>query len=223
VIPVYDLHTHTTLSDGEMLPIELIRRASVLGYRTVALTDHVDSGNISAVISAQVPLKELAEAYGVALLAGVEITHVPPGHIARLAKQAKGKGADIVVVHGETVVEPVAPGTNLAACNCPDVDLLAHPGMITPEAAREAARKGIALEITSRAGHNRTNGHVALAARSAGCTLVVDSDAHGPGDLMDTRARELVARGAGLAPPEVEAALCLNIEKWLSGRRLFND
>ncbi|MDD3621931.1 MAG: PHP domain-containing protein, partial [Methanofollis sp.] len=28
---LYDLHTHTTLSDGELLPIELVRRLSVLG------------------------------------------------------------------------------------------------------------------------------------------------------------------------------------------------
>jgi histidinol phosphatase-like PHP family hydrolase len=215
---MYDLHTHSTLSDGDMLPIELVRRASVLGYRTLAITDHVDSGNLSPVIAAQLPLKELAAAYGVTLLAGVEITHVPPAHIPLLARRAKEEGADIVVVHGETVVEPVAPGTNLAACTCPEVDLLSHPGLLSPEVAREAARRGIALEITSRAGHNRTNGHVALEARSAGCIIVVDSDAHGPGDLMDRGAREAVARGAGLSAPEASAALGLNIEKWLFHR-----
>jgi histidinol phosphatase-like PHP family hydrolase len=220
---MYDLHTHSTLSDGDMLPIELVRRAGVLGYLTLAITDHVDSGNLSQVLAAQAPLKELAAAYGVNLLAGVEITHVPPSHIPLLARKAKDEGADIVVVHGETVVEPVAPGTNLAACTCPDVDLLAHPGLITPGVAREAAGRSIALEITSRAGHNRTNGHVALEARAAQCILVVDSDAHGPGDLLDEGAREAVARGAGLTIPETEAALGLNIEKWLSHRRVFND
>jgi histidinol phosphatase-like PHP family hydrolase len=215
---MYDLHTHSTLSDGEMLPIELVRRASVLGYRTIAITDHVDPGNLSQVIRAQLPLKEPAGAYGVTLLFGVEITHVPPTHIPFLARKAKDEGADIVVVHGETVVEPVAPGTNMAACTCPDVDLLAHPGLLTPDAAREAARRSIALEITSRAGHNRTNGHVVLEARSAGCIIVISSDAHGPGDLMDAAAREAVARGAGLSAPEASAALDLNIEKWLFHR-----
>ena len=42
---MYDLHTHSILSDGEMLPIELIRRMAVLGYTTVAITDHVDPSN----------------------------------------------------------------------------------------------------------------------------------------------------------------------------------
>jgi histidinol phosphatase-like PHP family hydrolase len=218
VIPVYDLHTHSTLSDGDLLPMELVRRAAVLGYRTLAITDHVDAGNLSPVIAAQAPLKEPAREYGVTLLAGVELTHVPPAFIPGLARRARDEGAEIVVVHGETIVEPVAPGTNMAACTCPDVDLLAHPGLITPEAAREAARRRIALEITSRGGHNRTNGHVVLEGRAAGCILVVDSDAHGPGDLLDAGAREGVARGAGLSPPEAEAALHLNIEKWLFHR-----
>lgn len=218
MIPVYDLHTHSTLSDGEMLPIELVRRAAVLGYRTLAIADHVDSGNLSQVIAAQLPLKELAAAYGVALLAGVEITHVPPSHIPSLARKAKAEGADIVVVHGETVVEPVAPGTNHAACTCSEVDVLAHPGMLTPDVAREAAKRGIAIEITSRAGHNRTNGHVALTGRAAGATIVIDSDAHGPQDLMDAGAREFVARGAGLSTREATSALGLNIAEWLLHR-----
>jgi histidinol phosphatase-like PHP family hydrolase len=218
VIPVYDLHTHTILSDGELLPIELVRRASVLGYRTLAITDHVDPGNLSQVIAAQIPLKEAAGEYGVTLLTGVELTHVPPPFIMGLARRAKAEGADIVVVHGETIVEPVAPGTNMAACTCDDVDLLAHPGLITPETARAAARRRIALEITSRGGHNRANGHVVLEGRSAGCILVVDSDAHGPGDLLDADARQGVARGAGLSPTEAGAALDLNIEKWLFHR-----
>ncbi len=41
-----DLHTHTTLSDGELLPAELVRRAEMSGYQAIALTDHVDSGTI---------------------------------------------------------------------------------------------------------------------------------------------------------------------------------
>jgi len=42
---LYDLHTHSIISDGEMLPIELIRRMAVLGYTTVAITDHADHSN----------------------------------------------------------------------------------------------------------------------------------------------------------------------------------
>ena len=86
---LYDLHTHSILSDGEMLPIELIRRMAVLGYTTVAITDHVDASNTTAVIETLGRVRESALLFGVKLLCGVEITHVPPEQIASLARQAK--------------------------------------------------------------------------------------------------------------------------------------
>lgn len=212
---MYDLHTHSIISDGEMLPTELIRRMAVAGYTTVAVTDHVDLSNANTVIDTLALVQESAELYGVRLLCGVEITHVPPAQIAGVAKKVKSSGADIVVVHGETPVEPVAGGTNHAACSCKYVNVLAHPGLVTLEDARLAEGNGIALEITSRGGHNRTNGHVARIAREAGCRLVVDSDAHGPGDILDKRAKFLVAKGAGLTDAECREVLSLNIDQFL--------
>jgi histidinol phosphatase-like PHP family hydrolase len=215
----YDLHMHTLLSDGEMLPIELVRRAAVLGYTVVGISDHADSSNLTEIINAVKRVEESASEYGVQLLSGVELTHVPPAHIPVLARRAKREGADIVVVHGETVMEPVAPGTNRAACRCPDVDILAHPGLITEDDAGAAAEHQVALEITSRAGHNRTNGHVVQRGKGAGCVLVLNSDAHGPGDLLDEQARRLVALGAGMSDEEAANALSLNIHRWLSKKR----
>ena len=212
---LYDLHTHSILSDGEMLPIELIRRMAVEGYTTVAITDHVDASNTITVLSTLSKVRESARLFGVNLLCGVEITHVPPAQIADLARMAKAAGADIVVVHGETTVEPVAPGTNLAACGCENVNILAHPGLITMEEARLAKENGVALEITSRGGHNRTNGHVACIAREAGCRMVIDSDAHAPHDILDERAKFQVAKGAGLSDSECREVLSLNVEEFL--------
>jgi len=212
----YDLHTHTIMSDGEMLPVELIRRMSVLGYQTVAITDHVDATNTVTVVENIQLLRDSASHFGVRLLCGVEITHVPPIEIPILAKMAKDAGADIVLVHGETLVEPVAPGTNHAACTCRDVDLLAHPGLIDPADAKAAAENSVALELTSRGGHNRANGYVANIARENGCILVIDSDAHSPYDLLDERARNSIGRGAGLGIEECRKVLSLNIKQWLS-------
>ncbi|MFA6362365.1 histidinol phosphate phosphatase domain-containing protein [Methanoregula sp.] len=212
---LYDLHTHTILSDGEMLPIELVRRMAVIGYTTVAITDHVDTSNAVSVVKTLLDVQESARLFGVRLLCGVEITHVPPSQIAIVARQARQAGAEIVVVHGETPVEPVAPGTNHAACICPDVNVLAHPGLITIEDARLAHENGIALEITSRGGHNRTNGHVALVAREAACQIVVDSDAHAPHDLLDKESKLIVAQGAGLTAAETAGIMSLNIDRFL--------
>jgi histidinol phosphatase-like PHP family hydrolase len=212
---LYDLHTHSILSDGEMLPIELIRRMAVLGYTTVAITYHVDTSNTTSVIKSLDQVRESAKIYGVKLLCGVEITHVPPSQIADLAKSAKTAGADIVIVHGETPVEPVAAGTNHAACTCKYVNVLAHPGLITRDDAILAAKNGMALEITSRGGHNRTNGHVAMVARETACRIVVNSDAHAPHDLLDKRAKFIVAKGAGLTDAECKQVISLNIDQFV--------
>ena len=212
---LYDFHTHTILSDGEMLPSELVRRMAVMGYTTVAITDHVDTSNAATVVATLLDVRESARLFGVRLLCGVEITHVPPSQIASVARQARKAGAEIVLVHGETTVEPVAPGTNHAACSCPDVDVLAHPGLITREDSRLAQENGIALEITSRGGHNRTNGHVVRIAREVSCQLVVDSDAHAPHDLLDKTSKENVAIGAGLTPSEFAEIISLNINRFL--------
>jgi histidinol phosphatase-like PHP family hydrolase len=94
--------------------------------------------------------------------------------------------------------------------------VLAHPGIITSKDARNAAKNHIALEITSRSGHNRANGYVVQVAREAGCQIVLDSDAHAPHDLLDERARFLVAKGSGLSDTECRDVLSLNIERFLS-------
>ena len=45
-----DLHTHTLFSDGELVPAELTRRAAVIGYRAMAITDHCDLSNMDWII-----------------------------------------------------------------------------------------------------------------------------------------------------------------------------
>jgi histidinol phosphatase-like PHP family hydrolase len=208
---VYDFHTHTLLSDGELLPIELIRRAAVLGHQAVALTDHASASNLEPLISALARDCALAQQHmQIRALPGIELTHVPPPAIAELAARAKALGAAIVIVHGETPVEPVAPGTNLAALNSPEVDLLSHPGLLTPEEAALAAERGIFLELSARKGHCLANGHVAALAREAGALLLVGSDAHSPGDLLDAELARRVALGAGLSEEEARRTLLDN-------------
>ena len=212
---LYDLHTHTILSDGEMLPSELVRRMAVLGYTTVAITDHVDTSNAVSVVKTLLDVQESARLFGVRLLCGVEITHVPPSQIALVARAGpRGRGGDRPRPRGNDG-RAGCTGTNHAACTCSDVNVLAHPGLITHEDARLAHDNGIALEITSRGGHNRTNGHVARIARETSCQLVVDSDAHAPHDLLDRSSKQCVAEGAGLTAAETAGIMSLNIDHFL--------
>ena len=131
-----EFHTHTILSDGALLPSELIRRAYVADHEAIAITDHVDFSNIA---------------------------------------------------------EPVALGTNKAAAAASDVNIIAHPGLVSEEDAELADQNGIYLELTARCGHNVTNGHVAKIASN----LLVNSDCHGT-ELITNAQAEQIARGAGL-------------------------
>ncbi len=193
----YDLHAHTLISDGELLPAELAARAMVSGHSAVAITDHVDMTNIDSAIGQALRAAELVEDY-IRVIPGVEITHVPPSKINGLVERARRLGAEIVVVHGETLVEPVAAGTNRMAVQNPEVDILAHPGAISPADVEAAAANNVALEITGRKGHSLANGHVARLAASLGAEMLVNSDAHAPGDLMDADRAGAVALGAGM-------------------------
>lgn len=204
----FDFHTHTFLSDGELSPSELIRRALVLGHRAVVPSDHVGIGNVEPVVKQLVADCAMAEKeWGILALPGVEITHVPPRQIDRVVKAARKAGAEIVVVHGETVVEPVEEGTNAAAVNNPGVDVLAHPGLLSEADAELAKEHGVFLEITTRRGHSLTNGHVAAVGKAAGCDFVLDSDAHAPGDLVPYDLARKAALGATFSGPELRRIL----------------
>jgi len=202
-----DLHTHTLLSDGELIPTELVRRFEVLGYRAIALTDHVDTGLVETIVPVLVRVAaDLADAIQMRVLPGAEVTHCRPGHIARVIRRARQLGARVVVVHGQSPVEPVIKGTNRAAIEA-GCDILAHPGLMAEADARLAAERGVLLEISGRGGHCLGNGHVARLARAVGAQVIYGSDSHDAADLMPPANVERVLAGAGLSADEVQAAL----------------
>jgi histidinol phosphatase-like PHP family hydrolase len=214
---VYDFHTHTSISDGVLSPLELVRRALVNGYRAIAITDHVGIGYLERLINEIAADCALARSHwNITAIPGIELTHLPATAIAEVAKKAKELGAKLVVVHGQTVAEPVEPGTNLAALKSPHVDILAHPGMLTLEEAKLAAANGIYLEITARKQHSVTNKHVAEMARRAGAKLIVDSDAHEESDLLTPELAYTIAKNALLTEAEITATLQTNPQALLA-------
>ena len=199
-----DLHTHTILSDGALIPAELVRIAEIAGYKAIALTDHVDSGNMETILKQMIRVAEdLNQPDRIKVLPGVEITHMPPPLIPDMAKAARKLGAKMVVVHGESPVEPVRPQTNLFALRS-DIDILAHPGMITEEEVRLAKERGIYLELSARKGHCLANGRLAVLARKFQAKLVINTDAHTPGELFSEGLLKKVGLGAGLTEHELE-------------------
>ena len=143
---MYDFHTHTFLSDGVLSPVELIRRAYFQGYKVIAITDHVGFGNVEYVVKVLTEdCRRASQRWDILAIPGVEITHVPKEDIDMVARDAKAMGAKLVNVHGETIVEPVEPGTNLAAISSTSVDILAHPGLLTDDEARIAGKNSTFL------------------------------------------------------------------------------
>jgi len=205
---LFDFHTHSFHSDGVLSPIELIRRAVVNGYNAIAITDHVAIGSLDRIIKEISADCALAKAYwDILAVPGVELTHIPPQAISDVAQKAKEFGACIVVVHGETTVEPVEKGTNLAAVKSSFVDILAHPGLITVDEAAQAAQNGVFLELTARRGHSTTNSHVASVSKKAQAKLIVNSDAHKETDLLSLNIAQDIINQAGVAEQEYQQIL----------------
>ncbi|MFH0911967.1 MAG: histidinol phosphate phosphatase domain-containing protein, partial [Planctomycetota bacterium] len=172
-----------------------------------AITDHVDISTVESIVPQLVRAAEWENRLDrVLVIPGAEVTHVRPEHMSEVVSRARAAGALLVLCHGETLAEPVAPGTNRAAIEA-GVDVLAHPGLLTPEEAALAAARNVALEITSKAGHSLTNGYVALLGRRHRARLVFGTDTHLPDQLKTREEALLILRGAGLS--EEEAAMAL--------------
>lgn len=199
-----DLHTHTLLSDGCLVPAEQIRRAEVTGYSILGIADHADLATMKDVIPVLLEAARRENALGrMKVLAGVEATHVRPEHIAEFVQTARQMGAHFVIVHGETIAEPVIAGTNRAAIEA-GCDILAHPGLISADDARLAAAKGVLLEISGKAGHCLGNGHVAATAARHGAGLIFGSDAHTPDQFYPAGKARSVCLGAALSASQVD-------------------
>lgn len=205
-----DLHMHTLFSDGELLPSELARRAQNLDHEVIAITDHVDYSNIDTITQIQKSIDDINENWNIRVLLGAEVTHAPINSIDKIAKRAKELGAEIVIVHGETLSEPVIKGTNRAAVESEYVDILAHPGLITKQEAELAKKNNIYLEISARKGHCLSNGYVANIAREVGNDLLVNTDTHSPDDLITFERSYEIALGANLNKKEALKAIIDN-------------
>lgn len=212
---------HSLFSDGELLPSELARRAVNLNHEVIAITDHVDYSNVEQIPQIQKAIDDINANWNIKVVLGAEVTHVPTESIDGVAKKAKDLGAQIVVVHGETLNEPVIEGTNYAAVNSEYVDILGHPGLITYEEAQIAKENGIYLEISARSGHCLGNGHVANIASEVGNKLLINTDTHSPDNLITFEKSYEIALGAGLSKKEAMAAIVDNPRELLKSKGIL--
>ncbi len=200
---MYNLHCHSLLSDGTLLPSEVCMRYLVSGYQIIAITDHADYSNIKQAVTGILEFtSKWPKSSPIKVLSGIELTHLPFEQFKPLSKYARTKGIKIIVAHGESPVEPVLKGTNRAALEA-DIDILSHPGLILDEDVLLAKKKGIFLEVTSRKGHNMTNDHVIESALKFGAKLILNTDSHKPHDIIRPEQLISIARKSGLSGTQI--------------------
>ena len=73
--PRFDLQSHSTNSDGELAPAEVVRAASEAGVELLALSDHDTVGGVSEALAA-------GERFGVRVVPAVEISAIDHGPAA---------------------------------------------------------------------------------------------------------------------------------------------
>lgn len=201
---MYNLHCHTFLSDGALLPSEVAVRYAALGYKAIAITDHADYSNIGIITDAILEFTgHWPKSSRIRVLPGVELTHLPLEQFKPLVRYARKKGIRIIVGHGETPVEPVIRGTNRAAIES-GIDILAHPGLISDADVKLAKAKGVFLEVTSRMGHADTNAHVVERALSLGARLILNTDSHQPQDIIPAQDLKDIGLENGLSPKQID-------------------
>lgn len=211
---MYDLHTHSLLSDGALLPSEVAVRYQQLGYKTIAICDHADYSNIESVVNSILNFtRNWPQDSVIKVLPGVELTHLPLEQFKPLAKYAREKGIKVIVGHGQTSVEPVIEGTNRAALEA-DIDILAHPGKICDDDIKFAKQRGIFLEITSRRGHCNTNFYVAKRSLNLGAKLILNTDSHLPEDILSPDKLKKIATKAGINLKQIDC-IFQNVEEFL--------
>jgi len=201
---MYNLHCHSLLSDGVLLPSEVAMRYLDKGYKAIAITDHADYSNIKSTIQAILEFTDhWPKDSKIKVLPGLELTHLPLDQFKPLAEFARGKGIKIIIAHGETLIEPVLKGTNRAALEA-DIDILAHPGLINDRDVQLAKEKGIFLEITSRSGHAETNLHVVGQALKFSAKLILNNDSHEPADIITPEQLIDIALKSGLNRNQID-------------------
>ncbi|MDD5730677.1 MAG: histidinol phosphate phosphatase domain-containing protein [Candidatus Omnitrophica bacterium] len=202
---MYNLHCHSLLSDGELLPSEVAVHYAAKGYSIIAITDHTDYSNIDSNIKSITEFcRRWPASQPVKVLPGIELTHLPAEQFAPLAKYARKNGIKIIVAHGQTPVEPVISGTNQAALEA-DIDILAHPGNISVKEVKLASKRGIFLEISGRKGHNRGNRQVVKQALLYGANLILNTDSHAPEDIISPAQLANIGIKAGLSRKQIDS------------------
>jgi DNA polymerase (family 10) len=221
-----DLHCHTIASDGRNTAEEMVRGALERGLEYVAITDHSATHGFGNDVSPD-GLKRQIELVrglndkidGIEVLVGTETNILPdgsPDYDDELLAELDWVVGSVHTSFGMSQAEMTK--RIVAAVEHPWIDCIGHltgrkierrpPYDVDVDAVFAAAAKaGTMIEINSAADRRDINDVHARAARAAGVTIIINTDAHGVSTQGISRWGIATARRAGLTKDDVANTL----------------
>ena len=213
-----DIHSHTNWSDGRATMLEMARGAQALGYSYLGITDHSPRITVVHGLNAErlvAQSREMADVQsqvdGMTLLQGIEVDILEDGSLDLPDAVLEILAVVIASPHVKLRQEPAAMTERMMrAVSHPHVDVIGHPTGRRPgsrEGAsydfelvfREAAKRGVALEIDCDPARMDLSPEMARLAYEYGCNFAIDADAHAPAEFAYVPMALWMARRAGIA------------------------
>jgi histidinol phosphatase-like PHP family hydrolase len=239
--PCGDLHVHTSWSDGTASLMEMAEAAEERGYKWLSITDHAKNLKIARGLDEErlaaqgeeigACNRELAQrGFRVRLLRSSEINFDPQGRPDYSAEILEGLDFAIGAFHSKLRLTEDQTGRYLAALECPQVDVLAHPrGRIFnhrlglsadwDEVCRHASRLGKALEVDGIPDRQDLSVDILTLAARHDTWISLGSDAHGVGQLHFLDYALAAALRAGIRPERILNLLTLDeLLEWRQNR-----
>jgi DNA polymerase (family 10) len=225
-----DLHMHTTWSDGSAGVAEMVETAARLGREYIALTDHSQSARIAHGLNIERLEQKIEEVEALRKKRGRRKPHVLMGTEVDILADGKLDYPDEILARLDVVVASLhsafrqsrerMTGRLLDAIANPHVHIIGHPttrliGSREPvdfdfeRVVEAAAEAGVALEVDGAPSRLDLDDVMARAACEAGALLAINSDAHSPAQLEQTRYGVFQARRGW-----VEARSVVNAWPW---------
>jgi histidinol phosphatase-like PHP family hydrolase len=234
-----DFQMHSDWSDGGT-SIEVLARACMTrGYRHAAVTDHVKGRPISRGLTGETAERQHqaidrlnATLDGFRVLKGVEANLGADGRLDIADEDLRRFDLVLAAPHADLRTADDQTPRLVRAVTTPGVHILAHPrgrkvgsrpGMTADwdRVFHAAARREVAIEIDGDPSRQDLDHHLARRAAAAGCLFALDSDAHGPDELVYAEIAVAHARLAGI--PASRVVNCWPLEKILAWTARLQD
>lgn len=217
-----DLQAHTTASDGRASLEEMAAAARELGYRYLAITDHIQAQGIiegldPAGLRRQMEsIDRLNEGFqDFRLLKGAEVDILEDGDLALPEDLRAELEVVLVAVHSSyDLPEKEQTRRLLRALDRPYVHILAHPlardlserpavQADWPAVFAMAKERGVLLEVNGQPGRLDLDDVRCKMAKEMGLRFALSTDAHSPEDLENMRFAVWTARRGWLEPKDI--------------------